>query len=775
MNHALATTGAEGVEIFMSAPLVTARPQRGTLGDLAAMWVALVGALAYLDVPLRNAPLFATALVLQAALGTLVITRLLDGLQPSLLLLCGPGLILGGPLSLAVFQIVGRGVVGVFATTGAGLVAAFMLSQREASRAESPRVWILTQILGLAALALVVEFSEMLPIAVAFFILAYVLDPSRPKPVFLQVALISATACVIVFTFSVRQNYWWLVTDDYQYFEVISQHITRSGPTADWGVLNFFKYHWLSYGWSGLLDRLGGGMAPFVTLTQVMPFVYSTSLAASLMLISVRARRRIATFPVLLPVWVVVSLADLDWSGTSTAGTYAALAALVFVLHLLSDGQRVRLRKLLLLGVFVLIVTLTKMPSIFSVLVILLGSLVVMVASQFPRAGLRATTLVLGGITTLSITLLLIWVSGPYFGWRLDLTSVNYGLGQLSESGRFFSAIALVLLRLPLWALVVPLVVRSWNEAGSAANRRLPGPSLIVTLMLLGLLLELSIFANANAYLYFAGPMYFVASILISTRCDIEVAQSHDHAWHRFMHLFVAIILAFGLLWTIGSSKSFWDIADNNVTFLSDFQISALRFLTANGRVVAALAAIAVVTIMFGLRRTIPLSRLLLLPVVVLTFSNWFWPSVRDFKTEVSYDVTIVHLGTQDIQAIAARLRQVSRESDLIATNLLIKKQGERLSDLPLAAWSGREFLVLRTEFPGDVSGRKAEATEHSMQFADSPTTNTCRPLEEAEVKWFVVDLQLTDTRNWSVCAEEVFSVGNLTLLSMRYPRIDSP
>lgn len=482
------------------------------------------------------------------------------------------------------------------------------------------------------------------------------------------------------------------------------------------------------------------------------------------------------TFFGLLPAWIVVSLADLDWSGTSTAGVYAALAGLVYVFLCVGDWRKVRLRELSLLGVFALIVTLTKMPSVFSVLALLLGSLVVMVASQFSRAGLRATTLVLGGIVTLSIILLLIWTSGPHFGWRLDLTSVNYGLGQLSESGRIFSAVALVLIRLPLWVLVMPLVVRSWNGAGSAANRQLPKPFLIVTLMLLGLLLELGIFGDSsNTFLYLAGPMYFLASLSIITHSDIEVAKARARVQNRVVSLSVAMILAFGLLWARGGSERLWDVADRHATLLADRDIHLLHYVTENSRVGATVAAVTITVVLVGLRRRIPLSRLLLLPTVVFTFSNWFGTSVRDFKPKISADVTTIYLGTQDIQTIAARLKQVSRESDLIATNHLFSIQGGALSDFSLAAWSGREFLILGPRFGGEIIGRKAEAIENSMQFADAPTTVTCRPLEEAGVRWFIVDLQLTDTRNWSVCAEEIFRAGDFTLLSMRHPRLDSP
>lgn len=127
------------------------------------------------------------------------------------------------------------------------------------------------------------------------------------------------------------------------------------------------------------------------------------------------------------------------------------------------------------------------------------------------------------------------------------------------------------------------------------------------------------------------------------------------------------------------------------------------------------------------------------------------------------------YLGSSDIRSTADILRRISRESDLIGTNHLFSLEGKLMSDFSLAAWSKREFYILGPNFGGVVTGERAEAIENSMQFAESPNTETCRPLEVAGVKWFVVDLRLTETRDWSRCAVEYMSEGHYTLLKMRY------
>ena len=148
-------------------------------GDLVLVSGVFVLALTYLEVPFRNALLFGPAITLQAAVGVVVLTRLLKGVPGSLLLLVGPGLILGGALSLAAFQLVGRGMFGllVVLALGVGAVATLVKSTTWQSLSRS-RMWTLGQILGLAALALTWEFPELLPVAVALFVLGFVTSES---------------------------------------------------------------------------------------------------------------------------------------------------------------------------------------------------------------------------------------------------------------------------------------------------------------------------------------------------------------------------------------------------------------------------------------------------------------------------------------------------------------------------------------------------------------------------------------------------------------------
>lgn len=752
----------------MKSPFTLARRYQTNLASLVTLCAVLIGAFTYLDVPIHNAILISLALVMQASLGTQVILRCLPRLQPSLLLLCGPGLILGGALSVGVFHLTGRGAIGIAATTALNLIAVVVTIRRTDRTKDLPPMWTLIQVFGLAALALVVEFSELLPIAIVLFVWGVFSSPTRQTSPWTHLTLAVATAITLTLTLILRQKFWWIVTDDYLYFEVVSKHITQAGLFADWGVLNFSRYHWLSYGWSGFLNELGRVSSPLVTLTRVMPLVYSLSLSASLTLIRQQSSPRVLTSFGVLPVWVIISLADLDWSGTSTAGIYAILAALMLVLYQPHEGPRSTWKKTILVGLIVGVITLTKAPAVFSAVALVLVFAAETISNRLTRVLSRHVCHVLGILTTVSVVAFLIWMSGPTLGWRFQLGELHPELGLLSESSFKFAVIGLVLLRLPLWVLVFSMSTQSSTEFNSTRSSPLPRLKASTALIVLGLLLEMSIFAHSNTFLYFAGPMYFLASIATIIHWNCQPEKPDGGARNHAPAALSAVIVAFGLLWSQGGRKNFWDLADRAVSSLSDLNATLLRVTTSDGRVGATFMAITIFIISIATHRRISIIRILLPPLVVLTLNNSVLTSVHDFRAKVPAEEIRISLGEQDIQEIASKLRLLSKESELVATNHLYDTAGTALSDFSLAAWSGREFLVLGPRFVGDLTGLRAESVRHSMEFGASPSSYSCRYLWDAGVRWFVADLQVTPIRDWSICSNVAFSTDKYVLLSLQ-------
>ncbi|MEI6096270.1 MAG: hypothetical protein WCR08_12575, partial [Gammaproteobacteria bacterium] len=87
------------------------------------------------------------------------------------------------------------------------------------------------------------------------------------------VRTVAFTAALVGFIGGVtkRPPFWTYVTDDFRVFESLSRSIWNFGPQDPYGTLGTIgaKYHFATYAYSGLLDRLSGAQN-FVVLNQVM-------------------------------------------------------------------------------------------------------------------------------------------------------------------------------------------------------------------------------------------------------------------------------------------------------------------------------------------------------------------------------------------------------------------------------------------------------------------------------------------------------------------------
>ena len=738
--------------------------------DVLAVWLTITAALTYLDVPLRHSQLFAANIVLQASLGTLVITRLLRSVAPSLLLLCGPGLILGGALSFAVFQIAGRGQVGLIVTTlfGATAVIALLMSHRPYQSLES-RWWMLGQLLGLAALAMSSEFPEMLPIVILFFALSFPYLQVRSSHGLLSLTFLMLTAIVVYISFRSRQEFWWAITDDYMFLETVKNHLLHESPFMPWGVTSFAHYHWLPYGWAGLLDLASGKSDPFVTLSQVMPITYSLALAASLGLIARELNRTHASSNFLLPVWTIVAVTKLDWAATGTAGTYAVLAS-VALLAVWIMKLREFFSVLLLLLIFAVILTLTKFTSTFAMIVVA----VVMICRHVERRSSdmtwRASWGVLVRVMILPLVVLAVWVSSESITQRYKFVGVNSQLGQLATAGATFASLMLALNQLWLWVSIAAVlwVTLSKRELQHFNVRFDPGIFLIAAVA--GIMFDVFITANSDNHKYLSGPMYFLASLAFFTP-ELLCATSDRHSkTEKVSYAIAAIMVLAGWSWsTFGLHRVVWDALGRIATPIPNLGVELAKFFTSDGRFLA--AALALLGLLFAMVRGLRISivtRPLMASLVIITVLNHLKPASESYKVPVSRSELSAYLGTPVDREIGEWLRINTSERDLIATNHLFGDWGGGVRQQAMAAWSQREFLVLGYGLEEQNNVARSNAIQLSRSFADQPDSVNCHLLSSARVRWFVIDYSLTTQRDWSMCGKERFRVANLSVLQLQ-------
>lgn len=752
---------------------------QGSVRDLAAIWLTLTLTLVYLEVPIGNAPLFATALVLQAALGTVVIVRLLEGAQPSLLMLLGPGLILGGALSFVLFQLVGRGVVGLLTATLAGIASAGLLLRSFAPETDQePRWWVLGQIAGAGALAVAPEFTELLPAAVALFGLGVLARTTRlSRRAVLAVTFVGMCA-VFPFVF-LRREYWWLTSDELTFFEVISRHLTLEGPFADWGTSNFARYHWLSFGWNGLLDVMGGSPEPLTTLTKVMPAAYTISMISSLALMLKLLHRNLMRFSTILLVWVIAAIGQWDWSSTSTAGVYAVLAAFISLGMFASNSGLLNLRTVVLLSAFLPIIMLTKLPSFFvAVLCIWMAAVIGLaktsrsvVANRMIYWALLLTALPgnLGGVWLLGRIL----GRGPGGESNIQLRQMNPDLGQLSQFGPSFAVFTLATSQLWLLMIVVLIIFRSSRQG--SVNREIRWLTHSSTMsLLLGLIYAALLDAWSSDFVYFTGPMYFVASLGLLVFGGVD--DRHSGATHQSRVLPSAVVLMTlaGLVWMdVRFAEPFWDSVTRTVSGNTDLRIEILRFFTADRLFGASLAAF-VIFVIWGLKkRSINLPEALLtswlLALVLMAFTSLGLQFLTDSRREVSSSEVIEIIGPSDVRDVGTWLRMNTRTSDLIATNYKLSEASFKYEGYPLAAWSHREFLILGFPTPETRATQEKwiQTSRAVKEFVTSGNREGCQTMLNLGARWFVADLEHTSYRDWPKCATIEFSSDRFVILAL--------
>ncbi len=737
--------------------MVKFRICRRTNADLLRIALVITIALVYLDVPLRNSVLLAPQIVAQGAIGSLIIRSFLKNLEISILMLLGPGLMLGGAVALMIFNIAGREIMGIVSLSAIGVIALLRLQESGCwATITSSRLLIFCQVMGLSAISLAWEFPELLPIAVALFLSGFLTRKHLECTRWLAPIVFTAMALIVIVSFLAREEFWWYVTDDYSFFEMLSQHITKSGPFADWGNLNFAKYHWLSYGWSGLLNELSGQPTVFTTLTRTMPFLYSLSLSSSVVFITQRTISSPLTAKTLVPAWVALSINILDWSGTSTAGVYAITAAVLAVAITIVSTSPAFLRRAAVYACFIPVVILTKLGSFFAVLLVLLLTEVSVVARRLTtrvRLMISICALFVGMVGLIPIL--------HYLGKITDgfsLSTVNPGLGLLSTFGFPFTVSALVFWRLYLFALLgLVMAVMSRRRGDYRGQTYSLFLVALSSFSLFGVLLDSIIsgdsegfsYGGSNRFMYFSGPMYFVASI--SLLAVGALYQTRSIKISRMLSVFVIGLCAAGLIWgRFGLEGVLWQRISFALGNFRDQKVTLLSFVTSDTRIGASVAALLVFFLFCYKKRLLEnLLSGLLFAIVILTFSNYSTTSLAAFQTERGAAEVVTNLGPPESKDVGTWLRRNTRSNEIVATNFLFyPNTSQPLVDFSLAIWSEREFLILGPNFTR-VFGDITSDVELSMSFGNNPTPIAALALQKQGVRWFIVDRQASSDVSW--------------------------
>jgi len=734
-------------------------PKHGTpVFDVVVGWLFIAASLVFLDVPFLSAVLLASALAIQAGLGVYLLRLLIPDLYWTKLLLLGPGLIVGGAATFAVFQLSGRGGAGLAIACTCGISATVISIRQSQHRPSSPEPSALWAGLGAgAALALSSQFAWLILVALASGVIFIVLNLEARTHRYVRLSLTALAVVIVGIALRLRGEWWWVITDDYLFFEVLARHLSQSGPLSDWGTINFAKYHWLSYGWSGLLNDLALSPPFLTTLTRVMPFAYSLSLASSLLLIArkITPSKAPTSLAYLMMVTVLCTM-RLDWSGTSTAGVYAALTGFVAVLLLTSETSTSVARTIAMCICFATVIVFTKFASVLTVPALAVAYFAHRKFRHEGRLGVAKVTgaVFLTSLATASTIPLLSSVLGLFY---VDIPNPN--LGTLATRGTLLAFGGVTLTR--AWQIVAVVIASiAWWRLSTGRNASSTVLVALGPLVAFGVLYDLVVSGNANTAEYFSEPNYFLASLVIGTlflsaRLDgIRQLSGTD----RFV-LSASCVMGIAIV-----------VLARLIALPEEFDFAILRRSIGDARLVVGL--ISLVILVSTCRRHYQLVALATGLLLCTIAATGLWDPI-DRLIEVSNRESPSRaevesfIGSFDSELAGKWLRANSELSDRVATNYLRDPStGAQLSDFSLAAWSEREFLLVGPRFSESFSSIKT-AELLSESFADQPTEGDATELSRMGVQWFIIDLLNTDRRSWMPFGEVVYKTDRFWILRL--------
>jgi len=715
--------------------------------------------------PSLQAALASVWLVLQACLGTVFLRFVIPSTRVSTTLAAGPGLLIGGALSVLVFNLFGRGELGAFGVGLLNLLALIHLMRTpriQSSHGATLRTYLLLG--GLVSTAMSSEYSWFTVAGAGFLVSYMAFSISRARTLINFVAPIVALAGVLAST-GLRGSWWWVVSDDYQFLEVLSKSLTKSGPIADWGVLNFGTYHWLPYAWSGLIDYLSMSSEPYITNLRVMPVLFSICLCSSLLGIAsslVRSANRyiFATYI----TWAVVATMRLDWSGLGTAGIYAVLSGFLLVLISQAFAESQLWRRLGLYGLFAVVLVLTKFGAAFTFLPIVVAREMSIHSVKGPRfsSSLKlALATTVAGIISLSLISPMSHIVGSF-----TIGVPNPNLGEIGRHGVIAAVLGLFLLQPWLFQIVIfvwILLAKSGSSALESSQRFLLSMSV---LPFVGLCYDLVVVGNPNqmAHMQFSGPNYFVGLLALLVAIEFYRGDSPTRI-SSFPSNTLWIAVGFGSL--------AWRTVIEATQLSYKIELATIRAVVSDGRVL--FLAVLTLALVFGdsaSRQTYVSIRVAMVVLILggMTSSLTLQPlSIEKLSTKRG-DLNF-YLGPPDSEKVGRFLKAVTPIDAKVATNFLFAKgPDESESDFSLSVWSEREFLVLGPRFarvlsePSDVDA----AVSLCLGFADLPNQKILEKLKSMNISWFVVDLMATSNRNWQPFASVVYQTDRFWVLRLR-------
>lgn len=756
-------------------------------------------------VKVAQALLITGLVVIQTACGSFIYLRWLKS-EPTTRAEClGMGFAIGSLLFVLADQI----LLTTFASEFSWLVLLFCLwlvwilqkSKGESQTNEIREIDLKTfaAVFSGALLILAPEWFWTFPAGVVSLVFTGFLYRNNFKRSIIAVPIgIVAISVALFWSIQIRPSFWWQMSREQPFLETIATSVSKFGSFKNILATGFtINYHWLSYGWSGLLTKQTEADL-FLIQTKVLPV--ALAIACALIIFALAKALQASDTAAFIALALLVTYETVPTWGWgfhlgqihSSSNFFAQFLLIAFFVSFVryfhdSLKQSPTLPAILLSAVLV-----TKSSHGLLILGALTSLLFLQIISR--RSSKKTARLLLASFP-LCVAIYFIYFIKT--GMKSSLGYFTFVWEQQGELRDFANmkpwfTLAAIILVFGLGGYQFILTTFSIKKIFKELN---PVATFSALFALVGF--------GATSFLDFSGDnseqLYFLqaVSFLPIVVFVVELTKKEIRIYaYKSKYLFVFII---GFI--SGASLEFIP----NLNSGSKIAISLRLF-----RSLVVLIPLGVsILIYLVVRQRKPKTVVLSISVLVLisfasTSFGIFSNNIVERQSRTYAERTRQKLSMDQLFANGSRdvgtwIRANSAESDIFASNFFcddMKCSGDgwfeqsigntphkftpagygtytgfRSWSVELALESQRQFLIQayvnfwQYESPPDWLRERVDA---SVEFADSPSVQTFDYLKAKRVTWFVVDLESTTNRNWNEFATEMYSNDRFLVLKLR-------
>ena len=625
-------------------------------------------------------------------------------------------------------------------------------------------------IAAISAMALGTEWFWLFPSGV-LFVLASFFSIVEPKK-YTRFAVRAANLCAIitgVYMVSNRPKIWWLVHDEFTFFQLISRSL------ADWGFQDYalqsgvgFKYHWFTYAWIGLVDRTSGASVFFV-LAKVAPVIFVLLITAvSWSFISSFSKSILRTYTGTLlvmsastyPLWGYGLKTTLLMSPSSFFTTAIFFVTVYFLV--LGANQMLRLQ----LVTTSILVAITMLSKTMHGVVLISAIAFALVIQIFTKKKVDRKNAVPGCLAiAIGLSTYFLLISNPV---GEDYYQINIGrfFPQAQSDAQFLlkKYVVLIGLLIILAIVVLPVLLillkllRFHTEKFNSIDLLSSGA------LISGASLAFLINTPAGDGLYFIQAATALSTLLsFSSLSRIDLTPMK--IWTQVGIAILGIAFC-AISFLIPSTDS----GSPNAIIVRSMRIYASAVLL--------IVSVLVIVVIGALQRRNSFNQVLKVTVVAaimsVSFSAANWFNVIERKHNEFTRDGDTYLATNNLADLAEWINSNSKNSDIVASNFgwpkLVDSDIEfyrapctvfknkkvsvetcrRTNNVLLVVYMHRRTWLQATRlhytgFTPEMDGRQTA----TLGFAADPTAAQAQQMLHDSVDWFVVDRSTTDRTSW--------------------------